>query len=105
MTNRNKIVVRKMKSGEKGMFKGNTYLGRPQSNKKDKDKGVIYRLERLYEQAKDIASATGEAIADVYERLKKAAGFNEGGMPTQRKGNLDYRNSAVTNTVDNRKNK
>ena len=72
---------------------------------KDKEKGVIYRLERLYEQAKDIASGTGEAISEVYERLKEAAGFNEGGMPTQRKGNLDYRNSTVTNRVDNRKNK
>ena len=95
-----------MPGGYKGMFRGNTYLGRVQSDKKDKDKGVIYRLERLYEQAKDIASATGEAIADVYERLKKAAGFNEGGMPTQRKGNLDYRKGGmITNTVDNRRNK
>ena len=39
------------------------------------------------------------------EQLKKRAGFNEGGMPTQRKGNLDYRSSTVTNRVDNRKNK
>ena len=74
-------------------------------SKKPKEKGVIFKLERLYEQAKDIASGTGEAISEVYERLKEAAGFKEGGMPTQRKGNLDYRSSTVTNRVDNRKNK
>ena len=76
------------------------------TSKKPKEKGVIFKLERLYEQAKDIAAATGESISEVYERIKEKAGLNEGGMPTQRKGNLDYRKGGmVTNTVDNRKNK
>ena len=79
------------------------------SKKKKKEKAEIFKFERLqalYEQAKDIAAATGESIAEAFERIKEKAGFNEGGMPTQRKGNLDYRKGGmVTNTVDNRKNK
>jgi len=106
MSSNTPIKVKTMKSGGKGMFRGNTYLGRPQSNKKDKDKGVIYKLERLYDKAKDVAASTGETITEVFERLKKAAGFNEGGMPSKRIGSIDYRKGGmVMRTTDNRKNK
>jgi len=95
-----------MKSGGKGMFRGNTYLGRPQSNKKDKDKGVIYKLERLYDKAKDVAASTGETITEAFERLKKAAGFNEGGMPRKRTGHTDFRKGGmVLNTTNNKRNR
>ena len=87
MSPKTRIKVKTMKSGGQGMFRGNTYLGRPQSNQKDKDKGVIYKLERLYDKAKDVAASTGETITEAFERLKKAAGFNVGGMPHKRKNN------------------
>tara|TARA_R110000751_G_C13580486_1_gene459774 strand:+ start:32 stop:352 length:321 start_codon:yes stop_codon:yes gene_type:complete len=100
------ITVKTMKSGDKGMFRGNTYLGKPQSNKKDKDKGVIYKLERLYDKAKDVAASTGETITEAFERLKKAAGFNEGGMPRKRTGSIDYRKGGmVINTTNNKRNR
>ena len=74
-----------MPGGYKGMFRGNTYLGRVQSDKKDKEKGVIYRLERLYEQAKDIASGTGEAISEYETKksdmLKRISRYNSGMKP------------------------
>ena len=100
------ITVKTMKSGDKGMFRGNTYLGKPQSNKKNKDKGVIYKLERLYDKAKDVAASTGETITEAFERLKKAAGFNEGGMPRKRTGSIDYRKGGmVINTTNNKRNR
>ena len=75
-------------------------------SKKPKEKGVIFKLERLYDKATEVASKTGETITEAFERLKKEFGFNEGGMPRKRIGNLDYRKGGmVVNTVDNRKNK
>ena len=55
--------------------------------------------EDVYKEAKE------RGMYRYLNESKGGAAFNEGGMPTQRKGNLDYRNSTVTNTVDNRKNK
>jgi hypothetical protein len=106
MSPKTPIKIKTMKSGDKGMFRGNTYLGRPQSNKKDKDKGVIYKLERLYDKAKDVAASTGETITEAFERLKKAAGFNEGGMPRKRTGHTDFRKGGmVLNTTNNKRNR
>ena len=74
--------------------------------KKKKEKGVIYKLERLYDEATDIAASTGEVILDVYNRLKKKMNLNEGGMPSKRTGSIDYRKGGmVMRTTDNRKNK
>jgi uncharacterized protein (UPF0332 family) len=74
--------------------------------KKKKEKGVIFKLERIYNRAKEVASETGETITEAFERLKKEFGFNEGGMARKRTGHIDYRKGGmVTNTVDNRKNK
>tara|TARA_R100000544_G_scaffold28104_1_gene14754 strand:- start:82 stop:462 length:381 start_codon:yes stop_codon:yes gene_type:complete len=55
--------------------------------KNKKEKGVIFKLERLYDEATDIAASTGEVILDVYNRLKKKMNLSEGGMPHKRKNN------------------
>ena len=74
--------------------------------KNKKQQGVIYKLERLYDEATDIAASTGEAIVDVYNRLKKKMNLSEGGMPNKRIGSIDYRKGGmVMRTTDNRKNK
>jgi len=76
------------------------------TSKKKKEKGVIFKLERLYKQAKAVASDTGETITEAFERLKKAAGLNEGGMPRKRTGHTDYRKGGmVLKTTNNRRNK
>ena len=48
----------------------------------------------------------GETITEAFERLKKAAGLNEGGMPRKRTGHTDYRKGGmVLKTTNNRRNK
>jgi len=96
--------------GEDGIFKvnkkssGQTYYGT--SKKKKKEKGVIFKLERLYDKAKEVAAETGETIAEAFERVKKGVGLNEGGMPRKRTGHTDFRKGGmVLNTTNNKRNR
>jgi uncharacterized protein (UPF0332 family) len=96
--------------GEPGLYKaskktsGQIYKGKDKDKKREK--GVIFKLERLYDKATEVASKTGETITEAFERLKKEFGFNQGGMPRKRIGSIDYRKGGmVVNTTDNRKNK
>ena len=63
---------------------------------------AFFSYDRLVQFAKD----TGKSISEAYKELKSFFSGNQGGMPTKRKGTLDYRKGGmVINTTDNRKNK